>query len=104
MEPIPSVSQAFSLFLQEEEQQAISSFSSVAPAVALVVSSNNVKNNSTHKQCKDRPICTHCNISIHTNYKCYKVPMAILLDISPNSSDSTTVTRALPPPTVQIRE
>ncbi|KAL0534469.1 hypothetical protein IC582_028760 [Cucumis melo] len=75
MEPIPSISRAFSLLLQEEQQRAIGSFSPAinTPAIALVVSSNNPRNNFVHKHHKDRPICTHCNILGHTVGRCYKV-------------------------------
>lgn len=49
MDPIPSVSWAFSLLLQEEQQRAIGSFPSITS------------------------VCSHCNIIGHIVDKCYKV-------------------------------
>lgn len=73
MDPLPSISRAFSLILQEEQQRSIGSFSSTTPAMVPAFASNYSKNNSTNQQRRDKPVCIHYNIFEHTVDKCYKI-------------------------------
>ena len=76
MEPTPSISRAFFLLLQEEQQRVIASLSPTAVnslAIVIATSANNSKSTSTHKKRKNRPVCTHCKIPGHTVDKYYKI-------------------------------
>ena len=73
MDPLPFISRAFSLLLQEEQQRSIGSFASSTSAMAFVVSSSSSKSNSINKQRKEILMCTHCNLPRHTVNKCYKI-------------------------------
>lgn len=62
MERLPSISWPFPLFIQEEQQRSIGSFSSLPSAIALAITTNFPKNTSSNKHRKHRPTCSHCGI------------------------------------------
>jgi hypothetical protein len=77
-DPLPSITKAFGLVIQEERQRNIS-IPSLAPAADSVAfftrgeapRHNYGGRNQSYK--KDRPICSHCGITGHTVDKCYKL-------------------------------
>ena len=77
MEPLPSISTAFSLVIQEERQRQINSGPSLLPGSIAVAESSSPASifaaNFTQKTKRDRPLCTHCGIQGHTVDKCYKL-------------------------------
>ena len=69
MDHFPSMSKVYSLILQEESHKSVghgNSGSSQADTMAMYA---NFKGNGK----KERPFCTHCNMSGHTVEKCYKL-------------------------------
>uniref|UniRef100_A0A2N9IHW7 Retrotransposon gag domain-containing protein n=1 Tax=Fagus sylvatica TaxID=28930 RepID=A0A2N9IHW7_FAGSY len=77
-DPLPFITKAFALVVQEERQRNIN-IPSLAPAVDSValftcgeVTRNNYGGkNQSYK--KDRPLCSHCGITGDTVDKCYKL-------------------------------
>ena len=73
MDPFPLMSKVYSLILQEESHKSVghgNSGSSQSDTMAMYANSKgNFKGNGK----KERPFCTHCNMSGHTIEKCYKL-------------------------------
>ena len=82
-EPLPSITKAFALVVQEERQRNINipALSSTGDSVALFTRGEAPRNNyggNTHGgkgqfYRKERPLCSHCGITSHTMEKCYKL-------------------------------
>ena len=76
-DPLPSITKAFALVIQEERQRNINipSLAPVADSVALFTRGEATRHNYGKNQSykKDRPICSHCGITGHTVDKCYKL-------------------------------
>lgn len=79
LEPLPSITEVFSLIVQEERQREISSGDSHSNEVAAFFTrtqnfANRQMNRSvTSSQRKDKPVCSHCGLTGHTVDKCYKL-------------------------------
>lgn len=75
MKPIPSITECFSLLVQEEKQREVSGVaatpeSQLAFAIQALVNANvKAKGGKT----KDRPIYSHCSLVGYTKEKCYKI-------------------------------
>jgi hypothetical protein len=77
-DPLPSITKAFALVVQEERQRNISipSLAPAADSVAFFTRGEATRHNYGGKSQfykKDRPICSHCGITRHTVDKCYKL-------------------------------
>ena len=78
MEPLLAINKAFSLVVQEERQRVIevASLANTGDSMALYTRSKVPRNNyggHGHSGKKDRPLCSHCEISGHIMDKCYKL-------------------------------
>ncbi|KAF7148340.1 hypothetical protein RHSIM_Rhsim03G0137800 [Rhododendron simsii] len=76
MDPIPTVSKAFSLVLQEERQRSIVSQPPLSDAAALMARGGaNFHRDTQLKKPHNskRPTCEHCNWVGHVKDKCYKL-------------------------------
>ena len=78
-DPFPSMSKVYSLVLQEESHKNLGHEGSNSSQGDVVAMYANSKNNSGGSASwnkgngkKERPFCTHCNMSRHTVEKCYK--------------------------------
>jgi hypothetical protein len=77
-DPLPTITKAFALVVQEERQRNIN-IPSLAPAndsVALFTRGEAPRNHYGGKGQfikKERPLCSHCGITGHTVDKCYKL-------------------------------
>ena len=79
-DPFPSMSKVYSLVLQEESHKNLGHEGSNSSQGDVVAMYANSKNNSggfaswnKGNGKKERPFCTHCNMSGHTVEKCYKL-------------------------------
>jgi hypothetical protein len=77
-DPLPPITKAFALVVQEERQRNINipSLAPAADSVALFTCGEVTRNNYGGKNQsyeKDRPLCSHCGITGHTVDKCYKL-------------------------------
>jgi hypothetical protein len=77
-DPLPPITKAFALVVQEERQRNINipSLTPAADSVALFTCGEVTRNNYAGKNQsykKDRPLCSHCGITGHTVDKCYKL-------------------------------
>jgi len=75
-DPLPSISNVFSLILQEESQQEIIDTQSSNNSESLAFSVNSSQKPPIDKQKftkKPHPKCTHCDILGHTKETCYKI-------------------------------
>jgi hypothetical protein len=72
IEPLPSISRAYALILQEERQRSITTPPTIE-GIALVAKGNLPprKDNQYDFQKKERPKCTHCGRDSHTIERCY---------------------------------
>ena len=76
MDPIPPISKAFSLVLQEEKQHKVAAGAALSTQVAFTIKLlNSVKSGDVKstKVKKDLPLCTHCGVLGHTQDKCFKL-------------------------------
>ncbi|KAL4650744.1 hypothetical protein ACB092_01G110000 [Castanea dentata] len=72
MDPIPSLSNVFSLPLQDEKQRKVGKkFNSESSALAI--KNNGSSGKGINKGKSARPQCTHCEILGHVVEKCYKL-------------------------------
>lgn len=71
MDPIPPITEVFSLCVQDEKQREIGSASGNGdPNHAFAVKN---ADNGLRGAKKDRPLCAHCGLLGHTKEKCYKL-------------------------------
>jgi hypothetical protein len=91
IEPLPSVSRAYALVLQEERQRSIS-IPPTIEGIALATKGNIQlrKDNRSGFQKKERPKCTYCGRDGHTTERCYQLngfpPTRRKIDSSSSSS------------------
>ena len=82
-DPFPSMNKIYSLVLQEESHKNLGHEGLSSSQGDVVAMYANSKNNSGSYSSwnkgngkKERPFCTHCNMSGHTVEKCYKLPVS----------------------------
>ncbi|CAJ2652643.1 unnamed protein product [Trifolium pratense] len=70
MDPLPSVTKAYSLFLQEERQRSLSD----SRSITLEQSAMPAQHNTTSRDGNNKPIyyCSHCDIEGHSDSRCYE--------------------------------
>lgn len=82
IKPIPSITEVFSLLIQEEHQRSAGILELPSDAVALAVSDaskkapppdRNRKADNSGQHSGQRPICSHCGIRGHVVDRCYKL-------------------------------
>ena len=73
MDPFPSISKVYSLILQEESHKSVDHGNSGSSQTDTMAMYANFKGNFKGNGKKERPFCTHCNMSGHTVEKCYKL-------------------------------
>ncbi|XP_057755447.1 uncharacterized protein LOC130974595 [Arachis stenosperma] len=74
MKPLPSISEVFSLIVQEEWQRGLTFTPPTSNETQLNFAVKNTQYNSKIRQGKkDKPLCTHCSLLVHTRDKCYKL-------------------------------
>lgn len=71
MSPLPSISQAYALIIQEEKQREIHVSSQfISESASMVAMNNQFKDRSDSKQ---TVICSHCKKPGHPASKCYRL-------------------------------
>ena len=73
MDPFPSISKVYSLILQEESHKSVGHGNSGSSQSDTMVMYAKSKGNFKGNGKRERPFCTHCNMSGHTIEKCYKL-------------------------------
>ncbi|PNX89446.1 hypothetical protein L195_g045565, partial [Trifolium pratense] len=70
MDPLPSVTKAYSLFLQEERQRSLSD----SRSITLEQSDMAAQHSTTSRDGNNKPIyyCSHCDIEGHSDSRCYE--------------------------------
>ena len=71
MDPIPSLSKVFSLFLQDEKQRKVGKKLNTESSTLAIKTNGSTK--SFNKAKFGRPQCTYCGILGHAADKCYKL-------------------------------
>lgn len=69
MKPLPSVSTAYSMIIQEERQRTINS----SPILNTDVIAMNVSSNPSASSSKKSLVCTHCKKTGHSKSQCYRL-------------------------------
>ena len=103
MEPLPPINKVYSLITQEERQHAIhllpdSSSSSNSDVPVVFAARGNQNRGKSSK--KERPLCTHCGIYVHTVDKCFKLhgyPSGYKLRSKASSSSVNQLVTEVPP-------
>ncbi len=77
-DPLPSITKAFALVVQEERQRKINipSYAPTGDSVTLFTRGEAPRNNYGGRgqfQKRERLLCSHCGITGHTVDKCYKL-------------------------------
>ncbi|XLR13655.1 hypothetical protein S83_041593 [Arachis hypogaea] len=74
MKPLPSISEVFSLIVQEERQRGLTLAPPTSNETQLAFAVKNTQYNSKIRPGKkDKPLCAQCGLLSHTKDKCYKL-------------------------------
>ncbi|KAJ0733953.1 putative transcription factor interactor and regulator CCHC(Zn) family [Helianthus annuus] len=73
MNPLPSISQAYALLVQDEKQKEIHASGQFNLEAASMNVYNNVRTNQNAKSDVKKIVCTHCKRSGHSVDKCYRI-------------------------------